>query len=132
MEAERNLTDPDVGAAAVTTRRSHRLELEGDLEFTAENGHRIALSAHGSNVRLELGPVPGQRTTLRLLRSSVTLVRRLSRVLQNRSLTLVITREGEPLIELGTGVTGQAVARLFGMSRVRFYRRGFASTPRSR
>ena len=100
----------------------HRLELAGELVLTAETGRTIALTANGSRVRLEVGDVPKRRTTLRLLRSSLTLARRLSRALHDRSLTLVVTRDGEPLFEIGTGVTGGLLARLLGIACVRLYR----------
>ena len=91
--------------------------------FTADTGRRIALSAQGSRVRLEIGDLPPRRTTFRLLRSGFTLARRLSKALDDRSLTLTVTREGEPLVDLGSGVAGNLAMRLLGISRVRTYGR---------
>ncbi|GAC1302651.1 MAG: hypothetical protein NVSMB19_12090 [Vulcanimicrobiaceae bacterium] len=81
------------------------------------------MTAHGSRVRAEIGDLGPRRPSLRLVRSSAILARRLSHALHARTLTLTITRHGEPLLDLGCGVRGGPLARLLGFSRVRLYRR---------
>jgi hypothetical protein len=99
------------------------LEIEAALEITTADGRTIELNAAGSRWRAEIGSLELRRPTLRLVGSSLTLVRRLSRVLAAQNVTLVITRSGRPLAELGAGVSGGPVAKLLGASRVRVYRR---------
>jgi hypothetical protein len=99
------------------------LEIEAALEITSADGATIGLVADGSTWRAEIGSLEIRRPTLRLVRSSFTLVRRLSRILAARHLTLVITRSGRPVAELGAGVAGGLAARLLGASRVRVFRR---------
>ncbi len=99
------------------------LEIEAALEITTAEGRTIELSAAGSKWRAEIGSLELRRPTLRLVRSSLSLARRLSRLLATQKMTLVITRSGRPLAELGSGVSGGPVAKLLGASRVRVYLR---------
>ncbi len=99
------------------------VEITGHLELTLDDSATIDVTAHGSRVRLEIGDLGPRRPSLRLVRSSATLARRLARVLHARRLTLSITRHGAPLVEIGSGVVGGPIARLFGLSRVRVYRK---------
>ena len=99
------------------------LEFEGELQITAQDGGSIDVSASGSRVRAEIGTFSLGRPTLRLVTSSVVLARRLATVLERESITLVITRDGKPVAELGAGVKGGLAARLFRMPRVRMHRR---------
>lgn len=98
------------------------VEIVGHLELTLDDSSVIDVTAHGSRVRLEIGDLAPRRPTIRLVRSSATLARRLAKVLHARKLTLSITRNGAPFIELGSGVVGGPIARLFGLSRVRVHR----------
>ncbi len=93
------------------------------LQVTAPNGVTIDVSAEGSTVRAEVNLPEPRRPTLRLVRSSVVLARRLARMLDRQNLTLLVTREGKPLADFGAGVEGGLGARLLRMRRVRFYRR---------
>ena len=52
------------------------------------------------------------------------LARRLARELDARGLTLVVTRNGAALAELGAGVRASPLARLFGLAHVRLPKRG--------
>ena len=99
------------------------LEIEAALEITTSDGRTIELNAEGSRWRAEIGSLEVRRPTLRLVRSSFTLARRLSRLLAAQNMTLVVTRSGLPLAELGAGISGGPVAKLLGASRVRVYRR---------
>ncbi len=97
------------------------VEVTGRLELTLDDAHTIDVTAHGSRIRAEVGDIGPKRPGLRFVASSAILARRLARVLHARTLTLSITRGGEPLVEMGAGVTGQPLARLLGLSRVRVY-----------
>lgn len=97
------------------------VEITGHLELTLDDDATIDVTAHGSRVRAEIGDFGPRRPSLRLVRSSAQLARRLSRVLDARTLTLSITRHGETLVEIGSGVRGGPLARLLGLSRVRVY-----------
>ncbi len=99
------------------------LELDGKLQITGTEGEAIVLFGEGSRLRAEIGSLSAPRPTLRLARSGAKLVRRLSKVLARRKLTLLVTRSGVPLVELGSEVRGGLAERIFGMSRVRLYRR---------
>ena len=98
------------------------LEFDAALTIEAADGRQFAVAATGSNVRVELSDVAPRRT-LRLIASSVTLARRLSRVLDRSALTLTLTRDGEAVVELGAGVRGGPLARALGLERVRVIRR---------
>jgi hypothetical protein len=99
-----------------------RLEIEGSLHVSLDE-RSIEIVAEGSHVRAEIAAFEVRRPSFRLLASSLSLARRLSRSLERRGLTLTVTRDGKPLAELGSGVRGVGVARLFGLSRVRVFRR---------
>ena len=99
------------------------LELDGTLQITAPDGLRVDVSATGATVRAEIHSLALRRPSLRLVRSSLVLARRVARMLDRQKLTLILTRDGKPLAELGAGVRGGLGARLLGLSRVRFYRR---------
>ena len=93
------------------------------LEITGAEGESIALVGEGSRLRAEIGTLSTGRPTLRLASSGLILVRRLAKLLARRNVTLLITRFGVPLIELGAEARGGLAERLFGMSRVRLFRR---------
>lgn len=95
------------------------VEITGHLELMLDDDATIDVTAYGSRVRAEIGDLGPIRPSLRFVRSSATLARRLSRLLHARTLTLTITRHGEPFVEIGSGVNGGPLARLFGLSRVR-------------
>ncbi|GAC1310652.1 MAG: hypothetical protein NVS2B3_17500 [Vulcanimicrobiaceae bacterium] len=97
------------------------VEITGRLELTLDDAATIDVTAHGSRVRAEIGDLAPRRPSLRFVASSAQLARRLSRVLHARTLTLSITRHGETIVEIGSGVRGGPVARLFGLSRVRVF-----------
>jgi hypothetical protein len=99
------------------------LELEGLLRITGEKGETIDLTGEGSRLRADIGSLSVRRPTLRLVRSSLVLVRRLARLLTQRKLTLLVTRAGDPLVELGAQARGGVVERLLRMPRVRIFRR---------
>jgi hypothetical protein len=99
------------------------LELTGTLQLSLDDV-TIDVTAFGSRVRVEIGDFEPGRPTLRLVRSTSTLARRLASALDARRLTLVITRHGKPLVELGAGVRGGRLARALGFGRVRVHRRG--------
>ena len=99
------------------------IELDGELQITGAEGDAIRLVGEGSRLRAEVGAVTAVRPTLRLASSGVTLARRLAKVLAQRNLTLLVTRSGVPVIELGAQARGGIVERLFGMPRVRLFRR---------
>jgi len=97
------------------------VEITGHLELTLDDAHTIDVTAHGSRIRAEVGDIGPKRPGLRFVASGAVLARRLSRVLHARTLTLSITRDGEPLVDIGAGVTGHPLGRLLGLSRVRVY-----------
>jgi len=99
------------------------LEVDGSFELTGSNGESIALIGEGSRIRADIGSLSTGRPTLRLVRSGVIFLRRLAKLLARRNLTLLVTRSGVPLIELGAAARGGFAARLIGLSRVRLYRR---------
>lgn len=99
------------------------VEITGHLEVTLDDSATIDVTAHGSRVRLEIGDLGPRRPTLRFVRSSARLARRLARLLHERKLTLSITRHGAPFVEIGSGVVGGPLARLLGLARVRVYRK---------
>ena len=96
-----------------------RLDFSAALEIMLDD-RTIEVTADGPRVCAEIAALDGVRPTLRMATSGIVLARRLSRVLDRSELTLVITRNGKPLAELGAGVRGGRLARLFGFSRVRF------------
>ena len=100
---------------------SHAVEITGHLELSLDDEHTIDVTAQGTRIRAEIGDFGANRPGLRLVRSSAMLARRLSRVLHARHLTLSITRNGASLVDIGAGVSGSPLARLFGFSRVRVY-----------
>jgi hypothetical protein len=102
---------------------SGALEIDGLLHITGEFGERIDLLGEGSRLRAEIGSSRVRRPTLRLLRSSVVFANRLAGVLARQDLTLVVTRRGKPLVELGAGVRGGIAERFLRMPRVRIFRR---------
>jgi len=97
------------------------VEITGHLELTLDDDATIDVTAHGSRVLAEIGDLGPRRPSLRLVRSSIELARRLARFLHARTLTLTITRRGTPLVEIGSGVRGGLLARVLGLSRVRVY-----------
>jgi hypothetical protein len=121
VEGERNGAHPYVGNEGPLIART--LNVEGRLDIAGEGGERIDVFAAGSVLRAEVGSYPVRRPTLRLVRSSMVLARRLSIVLEAQGLTLVVTRAGKPLAELGAGVMGGIAARMLRMPRVRLFRR---------
>jgi hypothetical protein len=92
------------------------LELEGLLRITGEKGETIDLTGEGSRLRADIGSLSVRRPTLRLVRSSLVLVRRLARLLTQRKLTLLVTRGVH-------AICGGVVERLLRMPRVRIFRR---------
>lgn len=98
-----------------------RLDFGGSIDITLDD-RTIAITADGSRVHAEIAAFDGVRPTLRLASSGLVLARGLSRVLDRAELTLVITRNGKTFAELGAGVRGGRIARLFGLSRVRVSR----------
>lgn len=121
MEGKRYDAHPHVRSEGQLT--PFVLELDGKLQITGTEGEAIVLFGEGSRLRAEIGSLSAPRPTLRLARSGAKLVRRLSEVLARRKLTLLVTRSGVPLVELGSEVRGGLAERIFGMSRVRLYRR---------
>ena len=97
------------------------LEVMGALRLTVDD-RTIDVTAMGSRVRAEIGELPNVRPSVRLVASSFTLARRLSRALDATDLTLVITRDGRTVAELGSGVRGGALATMLGIARVRVVR----------
>ena len=123
MEDERHAADPHFRGqrGAHVARLVGDVEITGHLELTLDDHATIDVTAHGSRVRAEIGDLGLHRPSLRLLRASAMLARRLSRLLHARTLTLTVTRFGEPLIDVGAGIRGGPLARLLGFSRVRVY-----------
>ena len=101
----------------------HDVEITGHLEIALEENRVVDVTAHGSRIRAEIGDLARVRPGIRLLGSGALLARRLARVLAARALTLAITRNGEPLVELGDGIRSHPLARLVGLARVRVHRR---------
>ncbi len=99
-----------------------RIELEGNLQLELGDA-RVEISAAGARVRAEIGDLEPRPRSLRQAASYVTFARRLSRLLDLRGLTLAITKNGAPFAELGAGVRGGPLERLFGLPRVRAARR---------
>ncbi|MBD5653857.1 MAG: hypothetical protein IAI50_01600 [Candidatus Eremiobacteraeota bacterium] len=98
------------------------VEISGSLQLSIDE-REIDVTAFGSRVRVEIGDLAPARPTFRFVRSTSQLARRLARALNERRLTLVVTRHGSPVVELGSGVRGGALARILGLGRVRVYRR---------
>ena len=99
------------------------LEITGHLELSLDDERVIDVTGHGSRIRAEIGTFGPTRPGLRFIGSSVLLTRRLARVLHARKLSLAITRGGETVVEIGTGVPSNPLARLFGFARVRVFRK---------
>jgi len=97
------------------------LVLDGMLQITADDGQSIDVSASGSHLRAEIGSLTVRRPTLRMLKSGFALARRLAAVLDRQRLTLVVTRDGKPVAEFGSGVRGGVASWLLRMPRVRLY-----------
>lgn|GEM_PF-3513531 len=98
------------------------LDLSGRLQVGVDD-RTFELTASGSSVRLEIGDFAPSLRSLRFVRSGGTLARRLGRVLAARAVTLVVTRNGRPIVELGAGVRSGRFARLLGFANVRLVRR---------
>ena len=101
----------------------HQVEITGSLQVGLDGERTIDVTANGSRVTAEVGDLASGRTPLRFLRSRYVFARRLSRVLDRRALTLVLTNDGEPVAEFGSGVRGGLFDRLVGLARVRRYRK---------
>jgi hypothetical protein len=99
-----------------------RVEVSGALQLELD-GRRIDVAATGSRLSAEISSLAAPRPTLRLIASTLTLARRLSRTLDEFGLTFALTRDGRPVLELGAGVRSHAIAKLFGFRRIRLYRR---------
>ena len=99
------------------------VEITGHLELSLDDERVIDVTGHGSRIRAEIGTFGPKRPGLRFIGSSALLTRRLARILHARKLTLAITREGETVVEIGSGVASNPIARLFGFARVRVYRK---------
>lgn len=99
-----------------------RVEVNGALQLEFD-GRRIDIAATGSRLSAEVSSLEAPRPTLRLIASSMTLARRLSRTLDEAGLTLTLTRDGRAVLELGAGVRSRGIAKLLGLQRVRVYRR---------
>ncbi|GAC1398589.1 MAG: hypothetical protein NVS2B8_03020 [Vulcanimicrobiaceae bacterium] len=97
------------------------VEITGHLELSLDDDRVVDVTGHGSRIRAEIGELGPKRPGLRFVLSSAMLARRLARVLHARTLTLSITRNGEPLVELGAGVSGSPLARLFGFRGIRVF-----------
>ncbi len=97
------------------------LEVSGFLQVTIDD-RTIDVTAEGSRVCAEIGDIASGRPSLRLAIAGFTLVRRLARVLDDRALSLHVTRDGRPVLELGAGVRSGTLARIFGVSNVRIVR----------
>ncbi len=97
------------------------VEVSGALHVTLDE-RTIEVTADGSRVRAEIGDIATGRPSIRLAASSFVLARRLSRSLDRSALTLVITRAGVEVAELGAGVRGGRLARFLGMPNVRVRR----------
>lgn len=97
------------------------LEVSGFLQVTVDD-RTIDVTADGSRVRAEIGDLASGRPSLRHALSGLTLARRLSRLLDESAITLLVTREGRPIAELGSGVRGGALARFLRVPRVRIVR----------
>lgn len=121
MESERHDAYPHLGSEGQLSRSV--LEIDGMLQITGTGGESIAVSGEGSRIRADIGSLATGRPTLRLIGSSLVLARRLAKALARRELTLLITRSGTPLIELGSAARGGFLERLLRMPRVRLYRR---------
>ena len=99
------------------------VEFDGLIRITGQGGESIDVTGEGSRLRADVASFSVGRPTLRLVSSSFGLVRRLARVLTRRKLTLLVTRSGEPFVELGAEARGGVAERLLRMPRVRIYRR---------
>ncbi len=99
------------------------LEVDGTLQISGTEGESIALVGEGSRLRAEIGSLSAGRRNWRIVGSGFILVRRLAKALARRNLTLLVTRSGVPFIELGAEARGGFAGRLFGMPRVRLFRR---------
>ena len=96
------------------------LAVEGSLTIEGD-ASTIEITAADGRVRAEIGALPVRRT-FRLLRSSATLARRLSRELGVHRTTFVVTRGGKAVLEIGHGVRSSPILRLFGLGHVRVRR----------
>jgi hypothetical protein len=99
------------------------IELSGRVRLTIDD-RTIDVVADGTHLQAEIGDLDVRRPTLRLVRSGFQLARRLARTLDERKLTLDVTSGGRRVVSLGAGVRGPRFGRLFGLERVRMYRRG--------
>ena len=97
--------------------------MTGRLVVTLDDDRALEVIGHGSRLRVDIGPLGRRLRSLRLLRSAAILARRLAPMLHRRTLTLVVTRNGDLFVDLGAGVDGGPIARLFGLSHVRVYRK---------
>jgi hypothetical protein len=98
------------------------LNVDGQLQLS--NGERnVTLTAEGSRIQAEIGDFPTDFFSLLRLGVNVKRARLLSRQLQALKMTLVITRDGVSLAELGSGVRTGPLARLRGLLRLLFQKR---------
>jgi hypothetical protein len=97
------------------------LEVSGFLQVTIDD-RTIDVTAEGSRVRAEIGDMASGRPSLRLAITGFTLVKRLARALDDRALSLLVTRDGRPVLELGSDVRSGTLARIFGVRHVRIVR----------
>ena len=74
-------------------------------------------------MRAEIAGFALSRASLREVGLNGRIVRRFSHALDALTLTLVVTRQGKPFAELGSGVRGGPFARFFGASRIRLFKR---------
>ena len=98
------------------------IEVEGLLQLS-DGVHDIEVKADGSSLRAEIGRFKADARFLPRLRTYLKYARLLSRELDARNLSLVITADGKPLAELGSGVSGGPVARLLGVDHLRLRKR---------
>ena len=97
------------------------IDVVADLRITIDD-RAIDVTADGSSVRAEIGNLAAGRPTLRFALSGLSLARRVSRALDGAALTVVLTREGRPVAELGANVRGGVLARLLRIPNVRLIR----------
>lgn len=119
MEGQRHDAHPHLGSE-ITEDPAPRLAFDGRLDFADELGRTVVLSGDGSRIVAEIGAFGRPKPNLRLIGSTIVLLRRASRALDDGALSLAVTRDGETLFEIGRGVRPSTFARLLGIRRLAF------------
>jgi len=97
------------------------LHFDGNLQIS-DGRREYTVVGSGTGLRAEIGDLRTDVFSLLRMGVSVQRARRLSRELVRRGLTLVITRKGIPVAELGAGVRAGFLARLIGFPHLRFFK----------